>query len=122
MDWQDPPTKVKYYVAAVVAAAIPVYIWSILDFSRTSSTFTWDTWLSLIGMTAVACVISRWVVRIPRTITWIAVGDSVILSVTLIYGVSAGVLANGVIHLVSHMFATRGKPLEHRGETLKWSI
>ena len=122
MDWQDPPAKVKYYVAAVVVAAVPVYIWSILDLIQIASTRTWDTWFSLIGITAVACVSSRWVVRIPRTITWIAVGDCLILSVTLIYGVSAGVLANGVTHLVSYWFATRGKPVEHRGETLKWSI
>ena len=120
MDWQNPPAKVKLFVSAAVAVAIPIYIWAIYDLLRISTDYNWEQWSSLIGITVVAWLGSSWVVRIPRTITWMAVADCLMLSITVIYGIGPGIIANGPSHLVSYWVAIQKTPLKHRGETLRW--
>jgi diguanylate cyclase (GGDEF)-like protein/putative nucleotidyltransferase with HDIG domain len=120
VDWQDRPAKVKLYIAAVVAVALPIFAWAIHSLFRLAEVYSWQDWISLAGLTAVASVSSKWVVRIPRTNTWMAVADCLILSVTMIYGVAPGVLAIGLFHLVGYWFTTRKKRLVHRPEDLGW--
>ena len=70
--------------------------------------------VAFLSVVAVACVSARWVVRVPRTDNYMAVADSLMLAVTMIYGVVAGVLANGLFHLVSYWCVTRSSPLSPR--------
>jgi len=63
--------------------------------------------MALLGVLSVACLSARWVVRLPRTDNYMAVADSLMLAVTMIYGIVAGVLANGIFYLVSYWSATR---------------
>jgi diguanylate cyclase (GGDEF)-like protein/putative nucleotidyltransferase with HDIG domain len=116
MDWQQP--RVRLLIGTVVAAAVPVYLWSLFDLINTG--YSLERWLSLIGITVAGCVSSRWVVRIPRTQTSMAVSDTLIVAVTMIYGVAPGVLAAGAFHLVSYWSMTRTKSLAHRRELPKW--
>ena len=100
MDGPSPPAKVKLYVFAVVAAALPVYAWAFFRLAHFD--YTEEQWASLLGITFIAWLGSSWVVRIPRTITWMAVADCLTLSVTMIYGIAPGVLAHGPSCLVSY--------------------
>ena len=120
MDWQDRPAKVRLYVAAVAAVALPIFVWAIWELFRLSHVYSWRDWIALAALIAVASLSSKWVVRIPRTQTWMAVADCLILSVTMIYGVASGILANGLFHLASYWFATKKKHLVHRAENLTW--
>ncbi|MGH9462430.1 MAG: bifunctional diguanylate cyclase/phosphohydrolase [Vicinamibacteria bacterium] len=120
MDWQDRPAKVVLYIAAVVAVALPVFVWAIWQLVRLTDVYSWRDWVALASLTAVASLSSKWVVRIPRTQTWMAVADCLILSVTMIYGVAPGILANGLFHLVGYWFTTKKKHLAHRAENLSW--
>lgn len=119
MDWQNPPAKVKLFVNAFIALAIPVYIWAIYDLIRLSADYGWEQWSSLIGITVVAWLGSSWVVRIPRTLTWMAVADCLMLSITMIYGIGPGIIANGPSHFVSYWVAVRKGP-EERSKILQW--
>ncbi len=121
MDWQSRPAKVKLFIAAVVLAAVPIYVWTAVSLLRLGASFSWQDWVSLTGLTTVACLSSRWVVRVPRTQIWMAVADCLTLSVTMIYGVAPGVLASGLFHLISYWFAIRKKPLQNRAEDLHWN-
>ena len=58
--------------------------------------------VAFLSVLAIACVSARWVVRVPRTDNYMAVADSLMLAVTMIYGVVAGVLANGLFYLVGY--------------------
>jgi diguanylate cyclase (GGDEF)-like protein/putative nucleotidyltransferase with HDIG domain len=49
-----------------------------------------------------------------------AVVDCLILSITMIYGVAAGVIAHGPSYIMSYWSIIQKKPLEHRGQTLHW--
>ena len=120
MDWQNPPAAVRWYVRAVVTAAIPVYVWAVISVVRAAGGFTPQDWLSLVVITGAACFSSRWVVRIPRTNTWIAIADTLIISITMIYGTAPGVLANSLFHLAGYWFAMRKQSLGYRGEQLRW--
>ena len=121
MNWQDRPAKVKLYIAAVVAVAFPIFAWAILILFQLRHVYSWQDWISLAALTIVACVSSKWVVRVPRTQSWMAVADCLILSVTMIYGVASGVIASGLFNLASYWFAIRKKPLRHRAEDLRWN-
>ena len=121
MDWQNRPAKVKLYIAAVVAVAIPIFAWAILTLFQLRHVYSWQDWVSLAALTIVACVSSKWVVRVPRTQSWMAVADCLILSVTMIYGVASGVIASGLFNLASYWFAIRKKPLRHWAEDLRWN-
>ena len=121
VDWQNRPARVKLYIAAVVAVALPIFGWAALSLLRQGPIYSWQDWISLVGLAAVACASSRWVVRVPRTQTWIAVADCLILSVTMIYGVAPGVVASGLFHLAGYWFAITKKPLWHRAEDLHWN-
>ena len=118
MDWQQP--RVRLLVGTVVAVAVPVYLWSLFDLINAG--YSLERWLSLLGITVAGCVSSRWVVRIPRTQTSMAVSDTLIIAVTMIYGVAPGVLAAGAFHLVSYWSMTRNKSLSHWRELPKWRI
>ncbi|TDI44928.1 MAG: diguanylate cyclase [Acidobacteria bacterium] len=63
--------------------------------------------MALLGVLSVACLSARWVVRVPRTDNYMAVADSLMLAVTMIYGIVAGVLANAIFYLVGYWSATR---------------
>jgi diguanylate cyclase (GGDEF)-like protein/putative nucleotidyltransferase with HDIG domain len=106
MDWKNTPAKLRFFLAAVVAAAVPVYVWSVVRLIELRSVMTVSDWFSLAGLTTVACLTSRWVVRIPRTNTWMAVADCLIITLLMIYGLAAGVVASGLLHLVSYRFVT----------------
>lgn len=121
MDWQDRPAKVKLYIAAVGAVALPIFAWAVHALIQLRQVFTWQDWLSLAALTAVASLSSKWVVRVPRTQSWMAVADCLILSVTMIYGVASGVIASGLFNLASYWFAIRKKPLRHRAEKVRWN-
>ena len=120
MDWQDRPAKVKLYIAAVVAVALPIFAWAFHALVQLRAVFTWQEWLSLAGLIAVASLSSKWVVRVPRTQTWMAVADCLILSVTMIYGIASGVVANALFTLAGYWFTTKTKHLENRAENLAW--
>lgn len=121
MDWKNPPAKLKLFLAAVVAAALPIHVWSVLSLIELRSVLTVSDWVSLAGLTAAACLTSRWVVRIPRTNTWMAVADCLIIAILMIYGLAAGVLASSLIHLVSYRFATWKRPTDLEGKrNLEW--
>ncbi len=109
MDWQDRPAKVKLYIAAVVAVALPIFAWAVHALIQLRQVFTWQDWLSLAALTAVASLSAKWVVRVPRTQTWMAVADCLILSVTMIYGIAPGVVANALFSLAGYWFTTRTK-------------
>ena len=72
MDWQDWPAKVKLYIAAVVAVALPIFAWTVHALIQLRQVFAWQDWLSLAALIAVASLSSKWVVRIPRTPIWMA--------------------------------------------------
>jgi diguanylate cyclase (GGDEF)-like protein/putative nucleotidyltransferase with HDIG domain len=120
VDWQNRPAKVKLYIATVVAVAVPILAWAVHALIQLRQVFTWQDWLSLAVLTAVASLSSKWVVRIPRTQTWMAVADCLILSVTLIYGIAPGVVANALFMLAGYWFTTKTKHLENRAENLAW--
>jgi diguanylate cyclase (GGDEF)-like protein len=121
MDWRHWPASVKIYVAAVVGVAVPMYAWAVHQSIRTALTYPADRLLSLLGILLVAALSARWVVRIPRTKTWIAVADCLIISIVMIYGLAPGIVAHGLFNLVGYWFAVEQEPQEHLGVRLVWS-
>jgi len=118
MNWESPPRAVKLYITAVVLLAVPVYLWSAV--SLASQALSRSQWIWLGALSLVASVCSRWLVRIPRSNTWMSVADCLIISITMIYGVAAGVLSSGLFYLVSYWSATWKRPEELEGRRIGW--
>lgn len=88
--------------------------WAALSVGDFVASLSLSEGVAFLCVVAVACVSARWVVRVPRTDNYMAVADALMLAVTMIYGVVAGVLANGLFYLVSYWFVTRTGPQDPR--------
>ncbi len=120
MDPHPGPSKAKLFVYAVVGSGIAIYLWALPSVPGLILSYPPGEWIALGGVVLVACLSARWVVRIPRTDNYVAVADCLILSVTMIYGIAIGVVANGLFYFVSYWFATKRRPVE-RGARLEWT-
>ncbi len=119
-DWQTKPAKVKIYVTAVVLASVPIYLWAVGRLIQDTSAHPQQI-LPITVITIFAWIGGWWVVRIPRAPQmWMAVIDCLILAIMMIYGVAAGVVAHGPSYFMSYWSILQKKPVEHRGETLRW--
>jgi len=115
------PSRVKVFAYSVVGLGGSIFVWAALSAPDLASTLPLSEVIALVGVVIVASLSARWVVRIPRTDNYMAVADSLILAIVMIYGIVAGVLANGVFYVVSYWFTVRGGPPEKPGTRLLWS-
>ena len=122
MDLRQGPIGVRAFANTTSVLGALTLGWAVLSLrGLLASLPPWEI-VALLGVIVVACVSARWVVRVPRTDNYIAVADTLMLAVTMIYGVVAGVVANGVFYLVSYWFATR-RPSPHDvgGNEPRWN-
>lgn len=109
MDLRQGPIGVRAFAYAISSSGALVIGWAIFSVGELFASLPVSGAVTLIAVILVACSSARWVVRVPRTDNYMAVADSLMLAVTMIYGLVAGVLANGLFYLVSYWFATRPK-------------
>ncbi|MGH9335923.1 MAG: HD-GYP domain-containing protein, partial [Vicinamibacteria bacterium] len=121
MDWRERPASVRIYVSAVVGGGVAVYAWALYRTLRSANTLPPENLISFIGILLVAALSARWVVRIPRTATWMAVADCLIIAIVMIFGLAPGIVAHGLFNVISYWFAVEREPQEHRGVALGWS-
>ena len=107
LDLRKGPVGVRAFAYATSALGVAVLAWAILSSSELINSLSLSEGMALLGVLSVACLSARWVVRVPRTDNYMAVADSLMLAVTMIYGIVAGVLANGIFYLVGYWSATR---------------
>ena len=107
MDLRKGPVGVRAFAYATSTIGAAVLAWAILSSGELVNSLSLSEGVALIGVLSVACLSARWVVRVPRTDNYMAVADSLMLAVTMIYGIVAGVLANGIFYLVGYWSATR---------------
>ena len=114
MAWRKGPFRVRVFSYTIAVLGALTLGWAALSIGDFVETLSLSEGVAFLSVVAVACVSARWVVRVPRTDNYMAVADSLMLALTMIYGVVAGVLANSLFYLVSYWFVTRSSPLRSR--------
>ena len=114
MAWRKGPIGVRVFSYTIAGLGALTLGWAALSVGDFVESLPLSEGVAFLSVVAVACVSARWVVRVPRTDNYMAVADSLMLAVTMIYGVVAGVLANGLFYLVSYWCVTRSSPLSPR--------
>ncbi len=114
MAWRKGPIGVRFFSYTIAGLGALTLGWAALSVGDFVESLPLSEGVAFLSVVAVACVSARWVVRVPRTDNYMAVADSLMLAVTMIYGVVAGVLANGLFYLVSYWCVTRSSPLSPR--------
>ena len=121
MDLRKGPVGVRAFAYTISALGAAVLAWAILSSSELIASLSLSEGIALVGVMSVACLSARWVVHVPPTDNYIAVADSLMLAVTMIYGIVAGVLANGIFYLVSYWSATRPVASDQRRRRHFWN-
>ncbi len=114
LDLRQGPIGVRAFAYTIILAGAVALVWAIVAVGDLLSSLPTAEVLTLTAVVVVACSSARWVVKVPRTDNYMAVADSLMLGVTMIYGLAAGVLANGLFYLVSYWFATRKETVDGR--------
>ena len=114
MAWRKGPFRVRVFSYTIAVLGAVALGWAALSVGDFVASLPLSEGVAFLSVVVVACVSARWVVRVPRTDNYMAVADSLMLAVTMIYGVVAGVLANGLFYLVSYWCVTRWSPLHLR--------
>jgi hypothetical protein len=112
--WRKGSFRVRVFSYTIALLGAVTLGWAALSVGDFVESLSLSEGVAFLSVVAVACVSARWVVRVPRTDNYMAVADSLMLAVTMIYGVVAGVLANGLFYLVSYWFVTRSSPKDSR--------
>ena len=120
MDSYKGPFAVRVFSYTIALLGAIAFGWAFLSVGELVSDLPPSEGVALLSVVFVACVSARWVVRIPRTDIYMAVADTLMLAVTMIYGLVAGILANGLFYLVSYWFATRPMRTDPRGAQHSW--
>ena len=120
MDSYKGPFAVRVFSYTIALLGAIAFGWAFLSVGELVSDLPSSEGVALLSVVFVACVSARWVVRIPRTDIYMAVADTLMLAVTMIYGLVAGILANGLFYLVSYWFATRPMRTDPRGAQHSW--
>lgn len=114
MAWRKGPIRVRVFSYTIAVLGAVSLGWAALSVGDFVESLPLSEGVAFLCVVAVACVSGRWVVRVPRTDNYMAVADALMLAVTMIYGVVAGVLANGLFYLVGYWFVTRTGPQDPR--------
>lgn len=120
MDLYKGPAGVRIFSYTIALLGAITLGWATFLFGDFLSQLPLAEGIAFVSVIVVACVSARWVVRVPRTDNYMAVADSLMLAVTMIYGLVAGILANGLFYLVSYWFATRPMRRDPRGAQHVW--
>ncbi len=120
MDLYKGPLGVRIFSYTIALLGAITLGWATLSFDDFLFNLPLSEGVAFVSVIVVACVSARWVVRVPGTDNYMAVADSLMLAVTMIYGLVAGILANGLFYLVSYWFATRPMRRDPRGAQHVW--
>lgn len=102
MHWANLPAKLKAYIVLLALAAVPLIIWAILDLHTKPPADT--GWLVLTGL-VLATV--PFFLFLPSVNATIGIGDSCIMAIAMLYGVSPCVIATFCHTVITSIFARR---------------
>ncbi len=105
MTWSQLPNKLRIYILSFVVAAVPILIWSISDLHR-AQTETGTGWLVL---TFLAILTVPFFLFLPSVNATIGIGDSYLIAIAMLYGVSPCIIATFCHTVIASVFG-RNRP------------